>query len=212
MLLLLASILTVAVVSVPQFNNSVCPIFSELQSAHVVENFTIDEIPGFYFELALHDVTQYPLCPFKPRCISSNKTLEVHTDGVHYINDTWNLFCDKDYFPQTLLFNLTGHPGYLKGYVPVTKIPFLPKSFVAKTIFPDTVVDFKAGPEGWVIEFQCVEAFGRIAFTGINFYSRTNTEVAYQEMLAAGRARGIDFYWNQGFGLTRVNQTGCTNA
>ena len=30
-----------------------------------------------------------------------------------------------------------------------------------------------------------------------------------QEMLAAGKARGIDFYWSQGLGLSRVNHTGC---
>ena len=39
--------------------------------------------------------------------------------------------------------------------------------------------------------------------------SKTNTEEAYQEMLAAGKARGIDFFWNQGLGLTRVQFEGC---
>ena len=113
------------------------------------------------------------------------------------------------FYPQTLLFNTTKEPGYLRGYVPTTKIPFLPKKVVANMIFPDTVVDFKEGPEGWLLEFQCLEHFGRILFTGINFYSKSNTEEAYQEMLAAGKARGIDFYWNQGKGLSRVNHTDC---
>ena len=31
------------------------------------------------------------------------------------------------YYPQTLLFNSTSTPGFLLGYVPVTRIPFLPK-------------------------------------------------------------------------------------
>ena len=46
-------------------------------------------------------------------------------------------------------------------------------------------------------------------FVGINFYSKANTEAAYQEMLAAGLARGLDFYWDQGSRLSRVNHTGC---
>ena len=129
------------------------------------------------------------------------------------MNDAWNLYCLSKYYPQTLLFNVTDTPGYLRGYVPVTKIPFLPKSVVANTVFPDSVVDFKAGPEGWVLEFQCVSAkiFGhsKVFFTGINFYSKVNSEANYQEMLAAGKARGIDFFWNQGLGLSRVNHTGC---
>lgn len=194
----------------PKFNNSKCPSFAELRSPHVVAEFDYNrDIPGFYYELALHDLTQYPLCPSQPKCISSNKSIAEHSDGQKYVDDAWNLYCINGYYPQTLLFNVTDEPGYLRGYVPVTKIPFLPKSIVANTVFPDTVVDFKPGPDGWVLEFQCVEALGRVIFTGVNFYSKANTEENYQEMLAAGKARGIDFYWNQGLGLKRVNHTGC---
>ena len=112
---------------------------------------------------------------------------------------------------QVLLFNTTTEQGHLRGYVPTTKIPFLPKGLVKNILFPDTIIDFKSGPEGWLLEFQCVEHFGRVLFTGVNFYSKTRTEQAYQEMLAAGKAtgRGIDFFWNVGEGLHIVNQTGC---
>ena len=110
---------------------------------------------------------------------------------------------------QVLLFNTTTEKGYLRGYVPTTKIPFLPKGLVKNLLFPDTIIDFKSGPEGWLLEFQCVEHFGRVLFTGVNFYSKTKTEQAYQEMLAAGKSRGIDFFWNVGEGLHIVNQTGC---
>ena len=113
------------------------------------------------------------------------------------------------YYPQTLLFNTTRQPGDLRGYVPTTRIPFLPKKVVAGLLFPDTVVDFKEGPASWLLEFQCLEHFGKMIFVGINFYSKVDTETAYQEMLAAGQARGIDFYWDQGRGLSRVNRTGC---
>ena len=59
-----------------QFNNTKCPSFHELRAPHVLANFNKErDIPGFYYELALHDVTQFPLCPTQPRCISSNKTL-----------------------------------------------------------------------------------------------------------------------------------------
>ena len=66
----------------PTFNNSVCPSFSELRSDNVAANFTTADLPGFYYELALHDVTQFPLCPHKPQCISSNKTIGTHSDGT----------------------------------------------------------------------------------------------------------------------------------
>ena len=66
----------------PLWNNTRCPSFGELRAPHVAELFnTSRDIPGFYYELALHDVTQYPLCPAAPRCISSNKTLLRHPDG-----------------------------------------------------------------------------------------------------------------------------------
>lgn len=193
----------------PQFNNTKCPAFWELQAPHVPTDFALDELPGLYYELALHDVTQYPLCPSKPACISSGKAIQSHSDGVRFVNDTWNLYCLGKYYPQTLLFNVTDHPGYFEGYVPVTKIPFLPPKVVASLVFPDTVVDFKSGPEGWALEFQCVEFKGHVVFVGINFYSKTKTKAAYDEMYKAGVAAGIDFYWNQHRGLTPVNQTGC---
>jgi hypothetical protein len=174
-----------------------------------MENFRIEDLPGYYYELAFHDVTQYPLCPSSSRCITSEKAIQTHSDGVKYVNDTWNLQCFGHAYPQTLLFNVTDQPGYLKGYVPTTKIPFLPKNVVASTIFPDTVVDFKPGPEGWALEFQCVEWMGRVRFIGINYYSKLKTEAAFQEMDKAARARGLGFYMDAGFGLRRVNHSNC---
>lgn len=93
-------------------------------------------------------------------------------------------------YPQTLLFNKTDANGYLRGYVPSTLIPFLPKGVVSDLVFPDTIVDFKSGPSGWLLEVQCVEALGHVAFVGINFYSKLKTEAAFEEMKAAADARG----------------------
>jgi hypothetical protein len=129
---------------------------------------------------------------------------------VRFVNDTWNLACFGHPYPQELLFNVTEHPGYLRGYVPVTKIPFLPKSVVAGAIFPDTVVDFKSGPDGWLLEMQCVEALGGVRFVGINFYSKLKTEAAFQEMYAAAKARGLGLWIDsKPWGLSRVNHTSC---
>jgi len=200
----------------PQFNNTKCPAYWELQAPHVATDFRESDIPGYYYELAFHDLTQRPLCPdSKARCITSEKVIQTHSDGVKYVNDTWNLACFGHTYPETLLFNITDQPGYLRGYVPVTKIPFLPKSFVKGLLFPDTVVDFKSGPEGWLLEMQCVEAsFGgqasHVMFVGINFYSKLKTEAAFQEMYAAAKARGLGLWMDsKPWGLTRVDHSEC---
>jgi len=206
-LLCIAAVGTAAI-EVPQWNDTKCPAFWELQRPGM-EHFSIDELPGYYYELAFHDVTQYPLCMSKSKCITSEKAIQTHADGVKYVNDTWDLQCFGHPYPQTLLFNITDQPGYLRGYVPATAIPFLPKNIVANTIFPDTVVDFKSGPEGWALEFQCVEWKGSVRFIGINYYSKLKTEEAFQEMDKAARARGLGFYMDKGFGLRRVDHSDC---
>eukprot|EP00930_Biecheleria_cincta_P074976 TRINITY_DN62176_c0_g1_i1.p1 TRINITY_DN62176_c0_g1~~TRINITY_DN62176_c0_g1_i1.p1 ORF type:complete len:237 (+),score=38.54 TRINITY_DN62176_c0_g1_i1:76-786(+) len=201
-----------------KFNNSRCPGWWELQAPHMQKDFNINDLEGYYYELAFHDVTQYPLCPSRSRCITSQKAIQSHSDAVKYVNDTWNLACFDHPYPQTLLFNMTETRGYLRGYVPDTAIPFLPKGVVAGTVFPDTVVDFKRGPKGWALEFQCVEAkiagVTRVAFVGINYYAKSNTEEAFQELDAAARASGLYFFIDEGGvpgskGLRRVNHTNC---
>lgn len=210
---------------VPVFNNSVCPAFWELQAPHVASTLKHEDYEGYFHELAFHDITQYPLCPNKvPRCVTAEKAIETHADGTLFVNDTWNLNCFGQPYPQELLFNLTEHPGFVLGYVPTTKIPFLPESVVAGATFPNTVVDFKSGPEGWLLEMQCVDAslarlIGKknIAFVGINFYSKVDSEEAYQEIFAAARARGLGLWLDNDFktfrggvpGISRVNNTGC---
>lgn len=208
--LIFLSLLSIVHAAVPQFNNTKCPAFWELQAPHVATDFRPEDFPGYYYELAFHDLTQRPLCPANPQCITSSKTVQTHADGVKFVNDTWDLSCFGHAYPQELLFNFTEHPGYVLGYVPVTKIPFLPAGVVAGMVFPDTVVDFKTGPEGWLLELQCVEALGHVMFVGINFYSKTKTEAAYQEIEAAGRARGLGLWFDsKPFGLSRVDHSNC---
>eukprot|EP00440_Ansanella_granifera_P007067 gb/GFBE01007654.1/.p1 GENE.gb/GFBE01007654.1/~~gb/GFBE01007654.1/.p1 ORF type:complete len:248 (+),score=53.45 gb/GFBE01007654.1/:1-744(+) len=196
---------------VPKFNNSRCPAFWELQAPHVVESFILSDLEGFFYELAFHDVTQFPLCLTPPKCITSSKAIQRHADGSVFVNDTWDIGCFDHMYPQQLLFNATADPGVLLGYVPKTYIPGLPEDVAAKLVFPDTVVDFKAGPEGWIVEMQCVEFHSHVRFVGINYYSKTKSEAAFQEMDAAARARGLGFWMDHGFGLKRVDHSNCTN-
>jgi len=190
-------------IDAPRWNKTKCPAFWEMQAPHMKHDFDIREFEGFYYELALHDVTQFPLCPGKSKCITSEKKVETYPDGVRFVNDTWNLQCLGQKYPQELLFNITKEPGFLLGYERPGK------GAVTNIVFPDTIVDFKAGPSGWALEVQCKEALGRVVFVGINFYARQKTVAAYQEILAAAHARGLGFYMDSGFGLRRVDHSDC---
>ena len=89
-----------------------------------MSSFELSAFEGKYYELAEHDYTQYPLCPLKPRCITSDKALAKHADGQVFVNDTFKLSCGRTYTEQ-LLFNATGEKGALRGYVPVALLPLV---------------------------------------------------------------------------------------
>jgi len=82
-------------------------------------------------------------------------------------------------------------------------------------VFPDALVDFghvkEDGQYAWVLEMQCVEILGHVAFVGVNFYSSVPEHTYLEEMKAAWHARGLDdfIYPATGKQLTLVNQTGC---
>jgi len=82
-------------------------------------------------------------------------------------------------------------------------------------VFPDALVDFghvkEDGQYAWVLEMQCVEILGHVAFVGVNFYSSVPEHTYLEEMKAAWHARGLDefIYPASGAQLTPVNQTGC---
>merc|ERR1712166_628055 len=63
-------------------------------------------------------------------------------------------------------------------------------------IFPDALVDFghvtEDGQYAWVLEMQCVEILGHVAFVGVNFYSSVKEHTYLEEMKAAWHARGLD--------------------
>merc|ERR1712139_225863 len=120
----------------------------------------------------------------------------------------WGLKClGKDY-PQVLENNVTDIPGHFVAYVPATKIPGLPEDIMGDLLFPNTIVNYVPGDQGWTLEFQCVEVphLG-VVYTGINYYSKNTTEEAFQDMDAAARKAGIDFYTQTKF--RRVPQDKC---
>jgi hypothetical protein len=198
-----------SITGVVAFNWTKCPAAWEIQAPRM-SSFELSAFEGKYYELAMHDVTQYPMCPFKPpRCITADKAVSKHADGKVFVNDTFKIQCGKMPFTEQLLFNTTAEKGALRGYVPTAYLPLVPKDMFAKIVFPDTVVDFVPGPRGWALEMQCVEALGSIRFVGINFYSRTVSEDSFQEMLAAAKRSGIDFFFKGGFGLMRVDHSNC---
>jgi len=195
----------------PSFNWTKCPAVHEIQAARVATDLTMDNYQGFYYELAFHDIFQ-AICP-SVQCVYSNKSLHTWSDGQKYISEEWGLGCMGHAYPQTLLNNLTEQPGYFLSFVPQAKPPFsIINKWTKNLLFPNTVVDFKSGPKGYTLEFQCVEAAGKIRYIGINFYARDTSEETFQEMLAAAKASGMDFYMNKGnpgFNFRRVDHSNC---
>ena len=172
-----------------------------MQSDLVKKSFNLTKFQGTYYELALHDYTQYPICP-SPTCMRSHKVIDYK---LQQINDTGNLDCFGKVFPIHLHFNLTKTPGYFLGFWKV----------IPGVLFPDTVVDVYEDSEGvyeWVIEFQCVEKLDRVLFVGINWYSRESqvSEEYYEDLLKVARSRGLGVYMDKGEGVFRVDQKNCT--
>ena len=142
---------------VAEFNYTKCPQPWEIQSDAVKKSFNLTKFVGDYYELALHDYTQYPVCP-SPKCMRSHKVLDRY---LKQVNDTGFLQCVRHKYPNTFHFKLTDIPGHFNGTW----------TFIPGVLFPDTVVDVHENSEGvyeWVIEFQCVEKFNNVWFVGIN--------------------------------------------
>ena len=177
-----------------------CPAAWELQSDAVKKTFNLTKFEGTYYELALHDYTQYPVCP-SPKCVQSNKVVDYK---LRQINDTFYINCMGHKYPNTFFFNLTDTPGQFNGTW----------TFVPGILFPDTVVDVYENSDvyEWIIEFQCVEKLGRVWFVGINWYCRKNivTETYFENMMKAARARGLGFYMDSGEKVFVVEQKNCT--
>ena len=116
---------------------------------------------------------------------------------------------------SNLQHKTTSQMGVLEGSWSIVPNIIFPNTVVAVGV-PDTNNDTTATNSNeyrWVIEFQCLEVLSRIAFVGINFYSRANigleADRSYQEMYDSAIRLGLDKYWNNTLGLRRVNHTNC---
>ncbi len=204
----LVAVVAILAVAVPgvwaEFNYTKCPAPWELQTDAVSQNFSLDKFAGSYYELALHDYTQYPICP-SPKCVRSHKVIDYQHKMV---NDSFSLTCFGVHFPVAFKFHFTNTTGFFLG-----KVVHLPE-----ITFPNTVVDVLESSSGeyyqWVIEFQCVEKLDRVWFVGINWYSRSFnvTEGYLDEMLNAARKRGLGFYMDSGLKVRIVDQKDCGYA
>lgn len=188
-----------------EFNLTTCPGWWELQSNQVKSNFSLDLFAGVYYELALHDYTQFPTCPH-PTCVRSVKSIDAPR---RMVNDSWEMSCFGERFPEPLRFNLTNNSGVFDGswsnVLPGVRIP-------------DTVVDFlppsssEPSQYAFVLEFQCIQGKSSIDFTGINWYSAVASpgDAFIDAVLQRARDIGLGVYMDFGFGTYRVPQTNCS--
>eukprot|EP00117_Sycon_ciliatum_P010039 scpid70172/ scgid2297/ len=186
----------------PVFNYTKCPQWYELQTPYVRNNFSLDMFAGTYYELALHDYTQLPVCP-KPSCMRSQKQVDMEKS---MINDTFTLECVGKAYSGPLLFNFTQHRGVFSGHWFIT----------GKVVYPDVVVAAVPDETGKhydrVLEFQCIEELDHVVFTGINWYSRRQnyTQEYLDEFLQLARDHGLGVYMDSGLKVYIPNQTNCT--
>ena len=202
----------------PQFNLTVCPSFNEVQAPKVASQFSMRHLAGTYYELALHDYTQFPTCP-KPSCIRSIKSIVpgvASPSGGAQIVDRFTLSCFGRPSQVQYYFNETANPGALLGFV--RDPPLWWKSLGFASVYNDTVADFGpvhnlTGQYEWVIEFQCRSRPSKgVTFTGINFYSRVQAppQAAVDSMLQAARNRGLGYFMDLNWGTRLVPQMNCS--
>jgi len=197
-----------------KFNNSKCPAPHELQAEGLTQRFDLhNNYPGLYYELAFHDILQF-VCPVVT-CVNTDKSIQTYPDGQEYVDEQWGLTCLGKSYPQVLENNVTDIPGHFAAFVPATKIPGLDPDVLGDVLFPNTVVDFVPGDQGWTLEFQCVDSPDKgVVYIGVNYYSKNTTEEAFQDMDAAAKKSGIDFYTSQKGKptLRRVPQDNCGSS
>ena len=178
-----------------------------MQTDYVKNNFDINLFAGLYYEIAFHDYTQDPGCPFI-RCVRSVKSY-IETSNIIY--DNFTLHCVGQVEQTPFIFNLTEIPGFFNGIL--NKHPNI-------EVWPDTVV--AVGPiitynntkqYQWVIEIQCLYktelGISEIIFVGLNFYCHYNdcSETIVNDMINTAKQQGLGIYMDP---LYYVNQTDCT--
>ena len=188
-----------------------CPTLpQEIQSEWVRANFNATKMEGFWYELAMKDMTQPRVC----KCTTSNKT--VRTD-LQIIHDTFTLECFGQPYPSNLSFDLTTDttPGVTVGTW--NGIPL-----VRRVRFPNTVVDVgvnhRTGEYDWMIEFQCIPSAKRqwggretVRFYAMNFYSKEYRDMKERIQLMEQTARelGLGPFLDTGRALAIIDHSNC---
>ena len=186
-----------------------CPSPFELQSEWVQANFNETKMEGFWYELAMKDITQPRFC----KCTTSNKT--VRTD-INTIYDTFTLECFGQPYPSDLSFDLTDTPGV--NVATWNGIPLL-----RRVRFPNTIVDVgvnnRTGEYDWMIEFQCIagKRLGgrdKVVFYAFNFYSKEyrNMDERIQWMEHNARERGLGPFIDTGRSLAIIDHSNCVQG
>ena len=212
----LIGLLYLATAVTAEFNFTTCPASHEIQQPKVAKEFDIKKLVGTYYELALHDYTQYPTC-LKPSCITSYKEFTDVGTGYQQIKDTFTIECFGSPYTIPYYFNTTEVNGSLNGFL--VDVPAWWK-ILFEMEYPDTIIDFKESEDGgqydWVIEFQCREkdpliGGKKVSFTGFNFYSKAQnpSEEMLEEMIASARQMGLGIYLDNVWGITKIAQENC---
>ena len=183
-----------------------CPNPISIQSEEVKNNFNMDLFHGTFYEIAYHDYTQpIGVCG----CMRSVKGFNETTQKIQ---DDFTLNCGdpkgnnthQHTYHNALTFDMSPVKGVWNG-----KWPLMPG-----TVFPDTLVDVGPvvnGQYAWVLELQCVEVLGEVAFIGANFYSSLKEHTYLETMKASWHKHSLDkfIYPAHGNQLTLVDQEGC---
>lgn len=117
------------------FNMTSCPSYWEVKSSTVSESFDLERWAGFYYELAFHDMTQYPMC-MAPSCITADKYLNNDDGGTEVMKEFFTLDCFGDAFSMTNTYVPTEEDGLYSGSNPMIADPY-----------PNFVVDYLEDPE-----------------------------------------------------------------
>jgi len=186
-----------------------CPAYEEIKSPSLPP-FEVDKYIGIWYELAFHDITQANMCG----CTRFNMT----RDG-NVIEDMFTVTCP---WPWQAGVDGPWLPGYSETtkkrklnqwtcnmtmyYQPARLGVMLETGFgqefdnMVLEIWKDPSIQAETGYEYTrAIQFQCLQEppkVGKIAFTGINFLSRTPhvSRQMLQEMFVRAQALGLEPY------------------
>jgi hypothetical protein len=189
-----------------QFKSRKCPNPQDIQSDYVKQHFDMEKFAPtngskFYYEIAKKDITQPRFC----KCVTAEKSFDPVGQQVI---DAFTIECFGTVNYSDLRFNVTETPGVFVGIWNQKGLPIL-----SKLKFPDTVVDVGLNADGsydWVIEFQCIETFGVVAFYAFNFYSTTNSMEFFEPMKESFLKAGLGEFCDFGPDLHVIDHTGCS--